>query len=108
MESAGFHAGSNFNFLGFGGDAFDYPVEDGALYVEAGAGAAALSVIEEDGAGGAADGGVEIGILEDYVGRLASQFEGNFFQVAGGGVHDEFADFGGSGEGDLIDEVVGG
>ena len=65
-------------------------------------------MIEEDGAGRAGDGGVEIGVFEDDVGRFAAEFERDLLQVAGRGVNDELADFGGSGEGDLVDIVVRG
>ena len=52
--------------------------------------------------GGAGNGGVEIGVVQDDVGRFAAEFERNFFQVAGGGVQDQLADFGGAGEGDFV------
>ena len=70
---------------------------------EARAGAAALAVIEEDGHGGAGNGGFEIGVVDDDVGRFAAEFERNFLQVAGRGVNDELADFGRAGEGDFVD-----
>ena len=62
------------------GDAFHDSVEDGLLDVEARSGAAALAVIEEDGAGRSGDGVVEIGVFENDVGRLAAEFERNFFR----------------------------
>ena len=95
-------------FLAFVGHAFDDLIEDRTLDVETRAGAAALSVIEEDGAGRAGDCAIEIGILEDYVWRLAAEFERDLLEVAGRGVNDELADFGRSGEGDLVDLVVRG
>ena len=66
-------------------------------------GAAALSVIEEDGAGRSGNGGIDIGIVQNDVGRFAAEFERDFFQVAGRGLHNQFADLGRSGEGDLVD-----
>ncbi len=71
---------------------------------EARAGAAALALVEEDGAGGSGDGFVEIGVGEDDGRALAAELEGDFLEVSGGGVDDEAADFGRSGEGDLVDE----
>ncbi len=59
-------------------------------------------MIEEDGAGCSGDGGVEIGIVENDVGRFAAELEGDFFQVAGAGLDDQLADFGRAGEGDFV------
>ena len=53
--------------------------------------------------GGAGNGGLEIGVVENDVRRFAAEFERNFLQVARGGVQDQLADFGGTGEGDLVD-----
>ena len=94
------------DFRGGLGDAVDDLVENFLFDEEARAGAAALALIEEDGHGGAGDGGFEIGVVHDDVGRLAAEFERDFLQVAGRGVDDELADFGGAGEGDFIDVHV--
>jgi hypothetical protein len=58
-----------------GGDAF--------LDEQAGAGAADVALVEEDAVDDALDGLVERGVLEDDVGRLAAEFEGEFFAAAG-------------------------
>ena len=73
------------------------------LDVQPRARAAALAVIEEDGAGRAGNGGVQIGVVENDVGRFAAQFERDLLQIARGGLHDQLAHFGRAGERDLID-----
>src|ERR1700722_3521818 len=98
----GIEAGTDADFLRGLRHAVDDPVENFLVDEEARAGAAALAVIEEDGAGGAGDGGVEIGVVENDVGGLAAEFERDFFEVAGAGLDDELADFGGAGEGDFV------
>ena len=65
-------------------------------------------MVEEDGAGGAGDGLIDIGIGEDEHGRFSAQFQGHLFEVAGSGLDDELADLRGAGEGDFIDKIVGG
>jgi len=104
----GVEAGADLHLLSDGAHAFEDLVEDALVGEEAGAGAAGLALIEEDGGGGASDGGVHVGIGEDDGGRFTAEFEGDLFEVAGGGDGDEFADLGRSGEGDLVDERVGG
>ena len=52
--------------------------------------------------------GSMIGVVEDDVGRLAAQFERDLLQIAGGGLHDQLADFGRAGEGNLVDVRMGG
>ena len=78
------------------------------MHHEPRSGAAALAVVEEDGAGRSGDGLVEIGVGEDDGGTLAAELEGDFLQVSGGGFDDQAADFGRSGEGDFIDHLMGG
>ena len=39
-------------------------------------------MVEENSAGGTGDSGVDVGVLEHDVGGFASQFQGNFLQVA--------------------------
>ena len=64
-------------------------------------GAADVALVEEDAVDDAFDGLVDGGVVEDDVGGLAAEFEGELFAGAGEGVLDDFADFGGAGEGDL-------
>ena len=90
------------------GDAFDHFVVDRLLHVEPRAGAAALAVVEEDGAGRAGDGRAQIGVGQNDVGRLAAQFERDLLEVAlGGRLDDQAADLGRAGEGDLVDVADG-
>lgn len=66
-------------------------------------------MVEEDTKVGPRDGVVNVGILKDNVGRLATQLEGNLLEVAlGRGLEDGTADSGGTGEGDLVDVHVAG
>src|SRR5664280_1676905 len=78
-------------------------VEDALLDVQPRSSAAALTLIEEDGARRSGDGCLHVGVREDQVGRLATQFEGNLFQVAGRRLQNQSANFGGTGEGDFVD-----
>ena len=103
MSLSWIESGTDVELFGALRDAVDDFVEDFLFDVEPRAGAAALAVIEEDGAGGAGNGAVEIGVVENDVGRFAAEFERNLLQVAGRGLHDELADFGRAGEGDLVD-----
>ena len=63
--------------------------------------AADVALVEEDAVDDALDGLVERCVVEDDVGGLAAEFEGEFFAGAGEGVLDDFPDLGGAGEGDL-------
>src|SRR5699024_1329826 len=81
---------------------------DRVLHVEAGAGRAGLAVAEHPRGHGSGDGGVPVAVGEDDVGALAAQLERDFLEVALGGVHDELAHLGGTGEGDLVHVVVRG
>ena len=57
----------------------------------------------------AGDGGVQVGVGQHDVGRLAAQFQRDFFEVAlSGGRNDQAADLGGAGESDLVDARMGG
>ena len=47
--------------------------------------------------------GVEIGIFVNDVGRFATEFQRDFFQITGSGMDDELSDFCRAGEGDLVD-----
>ena len=90
-------------FFAYSATPSDNLVENRLFDVEARPGAAALAVIEEDRAGGTGDRGLEIGIFEHDVRRFAAEFQRHFFQVAGGGMDDQFADFGRPGEGNFVD-----
>lgn len=90
-------------------EAGDELVVDALLHVDAGAGAAALAVVEEDTKVDPRDGVVNVGVVEDDVGRLASKLEGDLLQVGvGSGLEDLATDKGGAGEGDLVDIHVRG
>ena len=81
----------------------DEALLDRLLHEEARAGAADLALVEPDGVDEALDGAVEIGVLEDDVGRLAAELEAEALAGAGGGLADDLADLGRAGEGDLVD-----
>lgn len=84
-------------------------VVDAVLHVNARAGAAALAVVEVDTKVDPVDGVVNVGVVEDNVGRLAAQLERDLLQVGRrGGLHDLPADDGGAREGDLVDVHVRG
>lgn len=90
-------------------EAGDELVVDALLHVDAGAGAAALAVVEEDTEVDPRDGVVDVGVVEDNVGRLASELKGDLLEVGvGGGLEDLATDKGGAGEGDLVDVHVRG
>jgi hypothetical protein len=76
---------------------------DTFLDQEPGTGTAHLALVEPDGVDEALDSGVEIGVIEDNEGRLATQFEGKLLIGLRGGFANDAADFGRAGEGDLID-----
>jgi hypothetical protein len=84
-------------------------VVDALLDVDTSSGAASLAVVEEDTKVDPRDGVVNVSVLEDDVGRLATELEGDLLQVGrGGGLEDCAADDGGTGEGDLVDVHVRG
>lgn len=84
-------------------------VVDVLLDEDAAAGAAALAVVEVDAEVDPGDGVFDVGVVEDDVGALAAELEGDLLQVAlGGGLEDLATDEGGAGEGDLVDVHVGG
>ena len=59
-------------------------------------------MVEEETESRPGDGLVDVGIVEDNVGRLSSELESDGFQVgSGGSLHDLSSDSGRSREGDL-------
>ena len=102
-----FEPGPNLDFLGVLGDTFDHLIVDSFLHIQSGTGAAALPVVEEDGAGGSGNCGFKIGVSEDHVGRLPAQFQRYFLQVACCRMYDQLSDFRRAGEGDLIHVGMG-
>ena len=76
---------------------------------EARRGGTHLALVAEDAPEGGAHGGVEIGVGEDDVGRLAAQFQAQALEVGDGRVRQQFARRGdAAGEADLIDVFVQG
>ena len=80
---------------------------DVALDVQARAGVAALALVEEDAVGGAGDRDVHVGVLVEHLRALAAQLERDLLEIARRRLHDQPADLGRAGEGDLVDAVVG-
>ena len=70
---------------------------------QAGARAADVALVEEDAVDDALDGLVDGGVVEDDVGGLAAELEGDPFARAGDRPGDLPADLGRAGEGDLVD-----
>ncbi|BFO20054.1 hypothetical protein SHKM778_64420 [Streptomyces sp. KM77-8] len=66
-----------------GGEQFQEPVVRGALDEDAGAGAAVLAGVVEEGHGGGRGGGLQVGVGEDDVGALAAEFEGDALEGGG-------------------------
>ena len=73
---------------------------------EARVGDADLAGVEERALQDAADGGVEVGVVEDHGRRLAAELQAHPLQVAGGRADDRAPDLGRAGEGDLVDAAV--
>ena len=81
----------------------------GAGEEHAGVGGAGLAVVEVGGEHAAADGGgVVLDVVEDDVGRLAAELEGNPLDGAGGHLGHPLAGSGRTGERDHVDVGVGG
>lgn len=90
-------------------EALDELVVDALLDQQAGTGTAALAVVEEDTKVGPRDGVVNVGIVEDNVGGLAAELEGDLLQVTlGSGLEDHTANQGGTSEGNLVNVHVAG
>ena len=97
---------SDLDLAGLVDHALDDLVVDRLMREQARARRAALALIVEDRIRHAADRVIEVGVREDDLRRLAAEFERDALQVAGGGLDDQFADLGRSGEGDLVDVGV--
>ncbi len=83
-------------------------VVDALLDEDAGAGAAALAVVEVDAKVDPGDGGLDVGVVEDNVGGLAAELEGDLLEVGrGSSLENGAADEGRAGEGDLVNVHVG-
>lgn len=94
--------------LGTGLEALKEGVVDALLDQDTAAGTAALAVVEVDAEVDPGDGVVDIRVVEDDVGALAAQLEGDLLQVTlGSGLQDLAADQGGASEGDLVNVHVG-
>ncbi len=78
----------------------------GAFDEDAGAGAAVLSGVVEEGHGGGGRGGLQVGVGEDDVGALAAEFEGDALEVRGALGPHLLADGRRPGEDDLGDAGV--
>ena len=78
-------------------------VEDGALDQDPRARTAVLPGIAEDRDRGRRGGGLEVGVGEDHVRRLAAQLQGDALDRARRRAADRPPDLGGAGEGDLGD-----
>lgn len=89
--------------------ASDELVVDTLLNQKTGTGAAALTVVVEDTEVGPGDGVVNVSVVEDDVGGLATQLESHLLQVTlGSGLHDGAANQGRTSEGNLVNVHVAG
>lgn len=87
----------------------DELVVDTLLDVDTRASTAALSVVEVNTEVDPRDGLLDIGVVEDDVGRLSTELQGDLLQVRGGSsLHDSASNQGRASEGDLVDVHVGG
>jgi hypothetical protein len=84
-------------------DTLDDTIKNLAMHVQTRARRAHLARIEEDGAGRAADDGVDIGVRQDDDGRLAAELERNALQRIRRSFVDGFADERRARERDLVD-----
>lgn len=84
-------------------------VVDTRLDIDSGASTAALAVVEENTKVDPRDGVLKVGVVEDNVGRLATEFKGDLLQVGlGSRLEDVSAGNGGAGKGNLVDVHVAG
>src|SRR5580700_4616170 len=98
---------SDTDLRGTVGNTLHQPIKHALMGIEPRAGGAALPHVEEDRARRAADRDIHVGIGKDDRRRLAAELERDFFQIAGRGLDDQFADLGRPGEGDLVDIRMG-
>ncbi len=98
------------NVLGCSGpECLNELVVDAGLDVDSGASTAALAVVEEDTEVDPRDRVLNVGIVENNVGRLAAELKGDLLQVGlGCGLEDGSANDGRASEGDLVDVHVRG
>lgn len=109
LEGVGVEWVTDLVLLGTGLEPLEEVVVDILLDENTATGAAALAVVEVNTKVDPGDGVFDISIVEDDVGALATQFEGNLLQVTlGSGLEDLATDEGGTGEGNLVDFHVGG
>ena len=87
-------------------EALEHLVGDRLLHQQARARAADVALVEEDAVDDALDGLVDRGVVEDDVGGLAAELQGDLLVRAGDRLGDRAADVGGAGEGDLVDVGV--
>ena len=85
----------------------EHLVGDRLLHQQPRAGAADVALVEEDAVDDALDRLVDRGVVEDDVGGLAAELEGDLLVGAGHRLGDRPADLGRAGEGDLVDVGVG-
>ena len=88
------------------GDPLDQLVVDVLVHDQPGAGHARLPRGREDAGDHAVGGGLEVGVREHDLGRLAAELERDAREVAGGALGDVDAGLGRAREGDLVDAGV--
>ena len=79
---------------------------DRPLHEDAAARRADLALVDEDAEQRAVDRGLEVGVGEEDVRRLAAELERDLLQRVGRAPHDDLADLGAAGERDLVDVRV--
>ncbi len=90
------------------GDRIDHLLEDAALDQEAAARRAGLAAVLDDRIDEGRQGALQIGIVEDDLGRFAAEFEGDAHMVLGRCRLDGRAGLRAAGEGEEIDAGMGG
>ena len=88
------------------GELLDHRVVDLVLHEQPAAGAAALALVEVQPEHRAFERGIQVGVGEDDVRALAAELERDPLEGVGGARHDDPADLGRAGEGDLVDARV--
>ncbi|MCY1408111.1 hypothetical protein D9M71_234280 [compost metagenome] len=84
----------------------DEAVVDVLLHQQAGAGTAPLAAVPGKGAGGAPGSGVEVGVVEDDIGRLAAQLQGQRQDAFGGDAAQFLAGGDAASEGNLAHQRI--